>query len=59
MFQNRVLKKVFGPNMDDVTEGQRKLKNKSFATCTVTKYCYGDSIKEYDMGGALDIHGER
>ena len=28
MFQYRVLKKIFGPNMDDVTEGQRKLNRK-------------------------------
>jgi hypothetical protein len=36
VFENRVLRKIFGPKRDDVTGGWRKLRNaRSFVICTL------------------------
>ena len=34
VFENRVLRRVFGPKRDEVTEDWRKLHNEEFVICT-------------------------
>jgi hypothetical protein len=36
-FENRVLRRIFGPKRDEVTGDWRKLHNKSFVICTLRK----------------------
>jgi hypothetical protein len=35
VFENRVLRRVFGPAMNEITGGWRKRHNESFVTCTL------------------------
>jgi hypothetical protein len=35
VFENRVLRRIFGPKRDEVTGGRRKPHNESFITCTL------------------------
>jgi hypothetical protein len=35
MFENRMLRRIFGPKRDEVTGEWRKLLNKSFMICTL------------------------
>jgi hypothetical protein len=35
VFENRVLRRIFGPKRKEVTGGWRKLYNESFITCTL------------------------
>jgi hypothetical protein len=35
VFENRLLRKIFGPKRDEVAGGWRKLQVRSFITCTV------------------------
>jgi hypothetical protein len=34
VFENRALRRIFGPKRDEVTGGWRKLHNEEFITCT-------------------------
>jgi hypothetical protein len=45
MFDNRVLRGMFGPKRDEVTEDGRKLHNE-------------DQIKKDEMGGVCSMDGE-
>ena len=47
VFENRVLRRVFGPKRDEVTGEWRKLH----------KYCSGDKIEKNGMGGAYSPYG--
>jgi hypothetical protein len=35
MFENRVLRKIFGPKREDITGGWRKCIMRSFISCTL------------------------
>jgi hypothetical protein len=35
VFENRVLKRIFGPKRDEVTGEWRKLHNEEFVSCTL------------------------
>jgi hypothetical protein len=35
VFENRVLRRIFGPKRDEKTAGWRKLQMRSFITCTL------------------------
>jgi hypothetical protein len=50
--ENTVLRRIFGPKRDKVTEVWRKL---------LTHYCAGDKIEKNEMGGecSSDREGER
>jgi len=41
VFDNRVLRRIFGPERDEVTGEWRKLHNEEFDD-TLTRYCSGD-----------------
>jgi hypothetical protein len=49
-----VLRRIFGPNRDEVTGEWRKLHNEEL----VTQYCAGDKIDKNGMGGACSAYGE-
>ena len=50
VFENRVLRRIFGPMNDEVTKEWRKL---------FTQYCSGDKIEKNEMGGARSMYGDR
>jgi hypothetical protein len=52
VFENRVLKRVFGPKRDELTGEWRKLHNKE-----LTQYCTGGKIEKNVMGGACGAYG--
>jgi len=52
MFENRVLRRIFGPKRDEVTGEWRKLHNEE-----LTQYCASDKIKKNEMGGACSAYG--
>jgi hypothetical protein len=51
VFENRVLRRIFGPKRDGVTGEWRRLHNEELST----KYYSGDQIKE--VGGACSTYG--
>ena len=51
VFENRVLKRIFGPKWDKVTEEWR--------TVLLTKYYSGNQIEKDEMGGYVARMGER
>jgi hypothetical protein len=53
VFENRVLRKVFGPKRDEVTGEWRKLHN----GLLITKYYSAHQIKKPLMGGACGTYG--
>jgi hypothetical protein len=55
LFENRVLRKIFGPKMDEVTGEWRKLHHEELNDVLLTKYCSGDKI-ENEMGGACSVN---
>jgi hypothetical protein len=53
VFENRVLKRLFGPKREGVTGEWRKLHNEELNDL----YCSGDKIEKNEMGGACSAHG--
>jgi hypothetical protein len=49
-FEKRVLRRVFGPKREEVTEGWKKLHEELHNLYSFSKYYYGDQIKEDEMG---------
>jgi hypothetical protein len=41
MFENRVLRRMFGPKEDEVTEEWRKLQNEELMFCTAHPILFG------------------
>jgi hypothetical protein len=51
VFENRVLRRIFGPKRKRVMRGWRELHNEEFLELVLfTKYYYDDLIKEDEMG---------
>jgi hypothetical protein len=48
VFENGVLRRVFGPKRDEVTREWRKVHNED---------CSGDKIKKTEMGGTCSVYG--
>jgi hypothetical protein len=48
VFENRVLRRIFGPKRDEVTGEWRKIHNEKL----LTQYRAGDKIEKIEMGGA-------
>ena len=57
MFENRVLRRVFGCERDEVTEEWRKLHNEELRSVLLTQYCAGGKIEKNEMGGACGAYG--
>jgi len=56
VYQNIVLRRIFGPKRDEVTGEWGKLNNEEL---NATQYCGSDEIKKNGMGGACCANGER
>jgi len=52
VFENSVLRRIFGPKGDEVTREWRKLHHEE-----LTKYCSGDKIEKNETGGACGAYG--
>jgi len=58
MFENRVLRRIFGPKRDKVTREWRKLHNGELNVSTSMRCCCsGDEIEKNEMGGACSAYG--
>ena len=58
MFENRVLRRVFGRKRDEVTVEWRKLHNEELMDLLLpTQYCAGSKIEKNEMGGACVAYG--
>ena len=57
VFENRVLRSVFGSKRDEVTGECRKLHNEELNG--LYQYFSGDKIQKNEMGGACSAYGER
>ena len=49
VFENRVLRRIFGPRRYEVTREWRKLHNEEL----LTQYCSGDKIEKNEMGWGM------
>jgi hypothetical protein len=58
VFENKVLRRLFGPKRDEVTGERRRLHNKEFL-CSVllTKYHSSDQVKKTEMGRTCGTYG--
>jgi hypothetical protein len=52
VFENIVLRWIFGPKRDDVTGEGRRLHNDELSLLII-KYYAGDKIENYEMGGQV------
>jgi hypothetical protein len=57
VFENRVLRRIFGPNKDEVTGYWRKLHKEDLNDSVLTQYCSGDNIEKNVMVGACSAFG--
>jgi hypothetical protein len=57
VFDNRDLRKAFGPKLDEAPGGWRKLHNEELRDVFVIKYYLGDQMKVDEMGGACGTCG--
>ena len=59
VFENRVLRRVFGPKRDDVRREWIKLNNVSLIICIPHQIPYrsGDKIEKNEPGGACSTYG--
>jgi hypothetical protein len=55
VFENRVLRRIFGPQRDGVIGGWRKLHNEELLL--FIKYNYKYQVKEDEVGGACGTNG--
>ena len=59
VFENRVLRRIFGPKRDEVTREWRKLHNEELNDLLLTKYYSGDQIGKNEIGRVCSTYGER
>ena len=57
MFENMVLRKIFGPRKGEVTGEWRRLHNEELNDLYSTQYCAGDKIEKNEMGWACGAFG--
>jgi hypothetical protein len=58
VFENRVLRKIFGPKSEEVAGDWRRLHNEKLHNLyTSPDICQADQIKEDEKGGACGTHG--
>jgi hypothetical protein len=56
IFENRVLRSIFGPKTDEITGEWRRLHNEELCSVLLTKYHSGDQIKKTEMGVACSTY---
>jgi len=60
VFENRVLRRIFGPKKDKMTGEWRKLLNEEHNDLYSSPNIFShDKIKKNEMGGACSAYGER
>jgi len=57
VFENRVLRRIFGPKTDELTEEWRKLHMRSLIICTPHPVFSSDKIEKNENGGACNTYG--
>jgi hypothetical protein len=57
LFEDRVLRRIFGSNRDEVTGEWRKLHMRSFIFCIHPQILLGRSYKANEVGGTCGTHG--
>ena len=57
LFENRVLRRVFGPKRDEVTGEWRKPHNEELNDVLLTQYCAGGKIETNETGRACGAYG--
>jgi hypothetical protein len=58
LFENRVLRRIFGPKRDKVTGEWRKLHNEELSNLySFPQDCAGGKIEKNEMGGACGAYG--
>jgi hypothetical protein len=62
VFENKVLRRIFGPKREEVTKGWIKLHDEElhnlYSFVLFTKYYYGDRMGEDVMDTECNIHGK-
>ena len=58
VFENRVLRRLFGPKRDEVTGNGENYIVRSLGSLLPTQYCAGGKIENNEVGGALARMGE-
>jgi len=58
VFENRVLRRIFGPKRGELTGEWRKLHNEELNDLTRIKFCSGDQIEKNEMGGSCSTYRE-
>jgi hypothetical protein len=56
VFENRALRRIFGPKRGEVTRGWRKLRNEELHEL-YSKYNYNDQVTMAELGGACSTNG--
>ena len=59
LFENRVLRRVFGTKRSEETGGGENYIMRSLMNCSAQPWCVGDKIKNNEMGAACSACGER
>jgi hypothetical protein len=57
MFENRVLRIIFGPKMEELARDWRRLRNEKLHKLYTSPYYLGDQVKD-EMGRACSTLGE-
>jgi hypothetical protein len=57
VFENKVLRRIFGPKRGEVTGEWRRLLNKELYALLLTKYFSGDKVKKTEMGRTCGTYG--
>jgi len=58
VFENRVLRRVFGPKRDEVTGKGENYIMRSLGIFILTQYCAGGKIEKNEMGEACGVYTE-
>jgi hypothetical protein len=58
LFENGVLRKIFGPKRNEVTRDWRKLHDEELNDCYSTQYYKCDQMKGDEIGRACSMYGE-